>query len=61
MYTSNELNNIVRVITFVSSIIATLINHHFLVVYKNKYNLVCLIINIIITTLLVLNILFGII
>ena len=61
LYTSKDLNDGIRAITIVSSVLATLINHHYLVVYKNKQNLISLVINIIITNLLVFNIIFHLI
>jgi hypothetical protein len=61
LYTSKDLNDVIRVITIVSSILATLINYHYFILYKNKYNLVSLIVNIIITNLLVFNIILHII
>jgi hypothetical protein len=61
LYTSKDYNDVVRVMGIISSIIASLINHHFLILYKNKYNLVSLVINIIITNILILNILFHIV
>ena len=48
LITSNDFNNIYLIIMGLSSFVAILINFQFFMNYKNKYNLISLLLNILI-------------
>ena len=58
LFTANDFNNMYLVIGIISSFIAIIFNYNFLLSYKNKYNLISLIINILITTGILLFIIY---
>jgi hypothetical protein len=58
LFTANDFNYMYLIIGIISSFIAIIFNYNFLLSYKNKYNLISLIINILITTGILLYIIY---
>jgi hypothetical protein len=49
LLTTNEFDNMYLIITAISSMVAVIFNYHFLKLYKNIYNIITLILNVLIT------------
>jgi hypothetical protein len=58
LFTANDFNYMYLIIGIISSFIAIIFNYNFLLSYKNKYNLISLIINILITNGILLYIIY---